>query len=472
MNTNMTGYRDPYDSRREPPRAQGGDDVILRVLDVVIFGGLALLGRYCRELSVPAVPAALGVALHLRYGWPVPVAAGAGVGLLAGLLGWPWSRRLLLGWLYRGRVRRRVTAAFRRIDATPVRDRPPILRRIRRVPCGDQLTVALWPGMRQADVENMADALATALRVRAVRVERDRDDASLVTLTIVRRDPFAGPPLRWPQERAKRLSLWEPIPVGVGEDGQVVTVSLPERNVLLGGEPGAGKSVALSLLVATAALDPDVRLWLLDGKRVELAAWAGCAERVAGPDIAEANDLLRAVREQMDARYTALLARRWRKVQRGNGGDELGSLVVVVVDELAFYLTHPDRKARSEFADLLRDLVARGRAAGVIVLAATQKPAADVIPTSLRDLFGFRWALRCTTAAASDTVLGSGWAAGGYDASDVDPAARGVGWLLHEGGVPRLLRSYCLDDDTIDAIAERAEAGRGGIGPRDLPGVR
>ena len=465
-------YRDPYASRREPPRAQGGDviDVFLEAVAQVVCGLLRLLGRYCRELSVPAVPAALAVAAHLRLGWAWPAAAVAGAALLAVVLGWPWSRRLLAGWLYRARVRRRVRDAFRRIDVPVFRGCLPLLRTVRRVPAGDQVTAMLPAGSRQADVENAADALATALRVRAVRVERDRDDAGTVTLTVIRRDPFAGPPLRWPNERAKRLSLWEPVPVGVGEDGEVVTVTLPERNVLLGGEPGAGKSVALSLLVATAALDPDVRLWLLDGKRVELAPWAGCAERVAGPDIGEANDLLRAVREQMDARYVGLLARRWRKVQRG--GDELGSLVVVVVDELAFYLTHPDRKARTEFADLLRDLVARGRAAGVIVLAATQKPAADVIPTSLRDLFGFRWALRCTTAAASDTVLGSGWAAQGYDASSVDPAARGVGWLLHEGGVPRLLRSFCLDDDTVDRIAERAEAGRGGIGPRDVAAVR
>jgi len=63
-------------------------------------------------------------------------------------------------------------------------------------------------------------------------------------------------------------------------------------------------------------------------------------------------------------------------------------------DELAHYLLVSDRKVRTEFAELLLDLVARGRAAGLIVLAATQKPAHDVIPTALRDLFGIRWALR------------------------------------------------------------------------------
>ena len=50
-------------------------------------------------------------------------------------------------------------------------------------------------------------------------------------------------------------------------------------------------------------------------------------------------------------------------------------------DELAMYLGAEDRKQQHEFAGLLRDLVARGRAAGVIVCAATQKPASDVVPS-------------------------------------------------------------------------------------------
>jgi hypothetical protein len=43
------------------------------------------------------------------------------------------------------------------------------------------------------------------------------------------------------------------VPLGVDELGQTVAIALPERNILLGGEPGAGKSAVLSLLVATAA---------------------------------------------------------------------------------------------------------------------------------------------------------------------------------------------------------------------------
>jgi DNA segregation ATPase FtsK/SpoIIIE, S-DNA-T family len=130
----------------------------------------------------------------------------------------------------------------------------------------------------------------------------------------------------------------------------------------------------------------------------------------------------------------------------------------VVCDELAFYLAAEDRKQRAEFAELLRDLVARGRAAGIIVVAATQKPASDVVPSALRDLFGFRLALRCNTPQASDTILGQGWASAGYSAATIPPGQRGVGYLLAEDGLPVRIRAFHLPDEQITAIAERASA--------------
>jgi DNA segregation ATPase FtsK/SpoIIIE, S-DNA-T family len=180
------------------------------------------------------------------------------------------------------------------------------------------------------------------------------------------------------------------------------------------------------------------------------------AQQVAGPNGEEALELLRELRSVMDERYRELLARGRRKVSR----DDRLPLHLVVCDELAFYLTVPEKAVKQEFAELLRDLVARGRAAGVIVCAATQKPGADVVPSALRDLFGFRWAMRCTTPQASDTILGQGWASNDADASSIPGAQRGVGYLLAEGERPTKLRGFFLDDDDVAAIAERAAGAR------------
>lgn len=301
------------------------------------------------------------------------------------------------------------------------------------------------------------EELGACLRVREVRVRGDRSDAAIAVVTLVRRDPFEyAEPLPWPAASAAAVSSWDPVVLGVDERGELVEVGLVERNVLVGGEPGAGKSVALSLLVAAGALDPSARVGLLDGKLVELAGWAPVAERLVGPNGDEAIAVLRELQVVMQERYRELLARGLRKVRQEDGLP----VHLVVCDELAFYLSLPDRRQRQEFTELLRDLVARGRAAGVIVVAATQKPGADVVPTALRDLFGFRLALRCNTPQASDRILGQGWASADADASTIPGGQRGVGYLLAEGERPERIRTFHLTDAEIAGIAERASAVR------------
>jgi hypothetical protein len=395
--------------------------------------------------------AALLLAVHVS-----PVAAGVIVGaVIAGLLALGPVRRALLVGLRAARVRRSWRLAWMHCGLAPVK-----AGKVARVPAGEQVEVRLSRGSSFEELGDRAEQLACCLSLRELRVARDPGDASRGTVTLMRRDPLAGPSRTpWPQLGAPQSSLWEPIPLGVDEHGGTVEVSLVERSLLAGGEPGAGKSAAMSMLIATAALDPTARLWLLDGKLVELAAWAPCAERMVGPDVGEAIALLEQVRAEMERRYRQLLAGGLRKIAPDAGMP----LHVVACDELAFYLTCEDRKQRARFAELLRDLVARGRAAGVVVLAATQKPSADVVPSALRDLFGFRLALRCTTPQASDTILGQGWASQRHNAGTISPADRGVGFLLAEDGLPVKLRTFYLDDEQITDLATRAREQRNGV---------
>ncbi len=132
-------------------------------------------------------------------------------------------------------------------------------------------------------------------------------------------------------------------------------------------------------------------------------------------------------------------------------------IVLVVVDEIALYAaTLGSKDQREEFQILLRDVVARGRAVGIPVVGATQRPSADIIPTSLRDIFGYRCAFRCTTDVSSDIILGFGWASQGYTANDIAPEDAGIGWLLSEGGRPRRFKAAYLSDTDIDYLVDRA----------------
>jgi S-DNA-T family DNA segregation ATPase FtsK/SpoIIIE len=158
-------------------------------------------------------------------------------------------------------------------------------------------------------------------------------------------------------------------------------------------------------------------------------------------------------RKEMDGRYRWLRRQRRRKVVASDPVE----LIVAVVDEVAYYSATVGRKQeQEEFSRLLRDVVARGRAAGVIVVAATQRPSVDIIPTSLRDLFGYRLAFRCTTDVSSDIILGHGWAKENYDASKIAPKDLGVGWLRAEGGLPVRMKSAFLSDEQIYDLVDYA----------------
>jgi DNA segregation ATPase FtsK/SpoIIIE, S-DNA-T family len=279
------------------------------------------------------------------------------------------------------------------------------------------------------------------------------------------------------------LSIFDPVHVGVDEFGIAVLVRLIWRNLLIGGEPGAGKSALLNALVAHAALSLNCKLILLDGKQVELGQWRKCADAFVGPDIVKALALLARIQTMMDNRYAFLLDAERRKVVEKvqTFSPVTGEIAwvpdaflpyVVAIDEIAYYsATVGDKKQRDAFSELLRDLVARGRAVGIIVIAATQRPSSDIIPTSLRDLFAWRFAGRCTNDASSDIVLGRGWVEKGWTANAISPSNPGAGLLIAEGGSPRLVKTAYLDDRTCAAIAAHAATLRA-TAPADRPHLR
>ncbi|MFD0144199.1 MULTISPECIES: hypothetical protein [unclassified Streptomyces] len=114
------------------------------------------------------------------------------------------------------------------------------------------------------------------------------------------------------------------------------------------------------------------------------------------------------------------------------------------------------RNRRGEGIRESRNLVSRGRAAGVVTFCATQKPGSDVVDTSLRDLLSIRWALRCTTPEASDTILGKGAAASGYSAKTIQSEIRGAGHLWAEGTNPVMVRADYYTDEQVNTLLERA----------------
>ncbi|MGD0632492.1 MAG: FtsK/SpoIIIE domain-containing protein [Terracidiphilus sp.] len=352
-------------------------------------------------------------------------------------------------------IRRRLTAAAvrRRFDRATRHCKLEHIRvtGVHALWSGHRIDLHLTHGQTFAAIETYGESLAASMGVRDVQVERLEGDASRGSVVIPGDDPFiAAAAARWPAiDETSEWSLWHPVPLGVDEHAGRIGLSLIERNILIGGRPGSGKSVAMSLLLATAALDARCVIVAMDGKQVELAPWQdSCAS--FSVRVESAIGQLAQVQELMDKRFSELRKAKLRKVTPDY------PLYVVAIDELALFTSGAQKKLCSEFSDRLRDIVARGRAAGVIVIAATQKPGTDTIPSALRDLFALRLAFGCTTPEASDTILGRGYASRGFDASEIATGEPGVGYLLAEESSPVRLRTFYLTDTDVAALAGRA----------------
>ena len=260
---------------------------------------------------------------------------------------------------------------------------------------------------------------------------------------------------------AASLSMFDPVFAGLDEIGLPVCLDFADHmGIVLAGEPGAGKSVGLTNIVAHGALSfSDCRLVLIDGALVELGAWRSCADVFVGPDIGQATAVLEQQQQVINDRCEELLDTGRRKIVKGDGVP----MTLTVIDELAYFsATVGSKTEREKFTATLRDCAARGRKAAHRYVIATQRPSYDIVPASLRDLFGYRWAFRCSTDDSSDVVLGKGWASRGYTAAAIDVDSRGVGLLLAEGKrIPRRVKAAYLDDLDIRRIAAHAAFLRG-----------
>ncbi|WP_050761729.1 DNA translocase FtsK [Beutenbergia cavernae] len=259
--------------------------------------------------------------------------------------------------------------------------------------------LTLSPGTRVDELDRLTRTLALALGVEDVRVTRaagilalevPRADRQAVTLSDVP-IPDASPPLVWP--------------VGLDTLGTPVFGNLARApHVLIAGTTGAGKSTAVHALLSTltARNGPgSLRLALVDVKRVELAAYRD-APHLAGPiatDVEQATDLLAWALEELERRYTTLEAVGARSV------DDLGATVprlVVVIDELADLML----TGRKTTEPLIVRLAQLGRAAGVHLVLATQRPSADILSGLIRANVPTRLTLTVQSHTDSGIALG------------------------------------------------------------------
>ncbi|MCX5226281.1 FtsK/SpoIIIE domain-containing protein [Streptomyces sp. NBC_00233] len=317
----------------------------------------------------------------------------------------------------------------------------------------------LPPGIPAKRAIRATDELAAAFGVEEAQVSiAKRGRSGRIELYVSRDLPFTDKAKPGPLLALEAAAnFWGPISIGPDVRGLPISMSVVERSGLIGGEPGAGKSASGNTVLLAAALDPRVILVLADGKGGgDLEPFEHLCESFEGDADPEAfYEMLKERVEDMKQRYALLKKLGKRKVTEELAAkySELRQLLLWV-DELMFYTT--DEEYGKKITKLLRNLVSRGRAAGIITFCATQKPGSDVVDTSLRDLLSIRWALRCTTPEASDTILGKGAAASGYSAKTIQSEMRGAGLLWAEGTNPTMVRADYYTDEQVEQLLARA----------------
>jgi hypothetical protein len=255
--------------------------------------------------------------------------------------------------------------------------------------------------------------------------------------------------LKGPGNKEKSPTVF---PVGVGIDGQTILSDFFDSNtchVLVAGTSGSGKSEWLKSLVASIAFRnaPErVRLALVDPKILTFSSVESSPYlwRPLATDIDTALAVLESAVSEMEGRYRTLANEGFLSISDRIKADRTDlPFIVLVFDEFAdLILTGRDN--RKNFEDMVARLAGKGRAAGVHLVLATQRPDRTVVTGLIKSNLPMKVCLRVANATNSQIVLGEAGA----------ESLLGKGDLLCDlgRGIARAQSYYVPPSDFVEAL--------------------
>ncbi|HYI66674.1 MAG TPA: DNA translocase FtsK 4TM domain-containing protein [Candidatus Limnocylindrales bacterium] len=335
--------------------------------------------------------------------------------------------------------------------------------RIQEGPVVTQYALDVEPGIKLSRIEGLSDNLALALAARSIRIEAPIPGEPYVGVEIPNsafdlvtlKEVLAS---RIHVEASKKSKL----AFALGQDvaGQPFSADLAKMpHLLIAGATGSGKSVCVNAIIDSFLMNAtpaEVKLILIDPKRVELAQYKGIphllCEVIVEPD--KAVNALKWTVGTMESRYAEFAARGVRNIAGYNealrAGEPRMPYIVIVIDELADLMM----VSAYEVEATVTRIAQLARATGIHLIVATQRPSVQVITGLIKANIPSRIAFAMTSGIDSRTILDT------TGAEDL----LGRGDMLYQPiDAPRAVRlqGVLVTDPEIESVARhwRAQGG-------------
>lgn len=273
-------------------------------------------------------------------------------------------------------------------------------------------------GVKVSRIVNLTDDIALALAAKDIRIEAPIPGKSLVGIEVPNRKiatvSFRDVVEHQPDHTGHLLQ----VPLGKDVNGNVITADLTKMpHLLIAGSTGSGKSVAINGIITSILLNAkpsQVKLMLIDPKKVELGVYNGIPHLLS-PVVSEPKKAARALQKvvsEMENRYELFAKYGQRKISTFNAFAAKNNqekdvkiqpmpYIVVIVDELADLMMTVSNDVE---AAIIR-LAQMGRAAGIHMILATQRPSVDVITGLIKANVPSRIAFAVSSGIDSRTII-------------------------------------------------------------------